>query len=46
VIAVIGLFFGAPTHFLVYAIAGPVAMLIVAALMYWGPVAPSAAERS
>ena len=46
VIAVVGLFFGAPTHFLVYAIAGPVAMLIVAALMYWGPIASSGAERS
>ncbi|GAA2988894.1 hypothetical protein JOD63_001659 [Microbacterium terrae] len=38
VIVIVATFFGAPTHFLVYAIAGPVAMLAVAALMYWGPI--------
>lgn len=38
VVAVIATFFGAPTHYLIYATVGPAAMLVVAALMTWGPL--------
>lgn len=37
-VAVVATFFGSPTHYLVYATVGPAAMLIVAALMAWGPL--------
>lgn len=45
VVAVVATFFGAPTHYLVYATVGPIAMLIVAGLMAWGPLR-TAAESS
>lgn len=38
-VAVVATFFGSPTHYLVYATVGPAAMLVVAALMAWGPAA-------
>ncbi|GAA1933597.1 hypothetical protein GCM10009775_26910 [Microbacterium aoyamense] len=37
VVACVATFFGYPTHYLVYATVGPAAMLVVAALMAWGP---------
>ncbi|GAA1843567.1 hypothetical protein ACFQZV_11160 [Microbacterium koreense] len=37
VVAVVATFIGTPTHYLVYATVGPAAMLVVAALMLWGP---------
>ena len=37
VVAVGATFIGTPTHYLVYATVGPAAMLLVAALMLWGP---------
>jgi len=46
VIVVIATFIGAPNHYLVYAIAPPLAMLSVAALMHWGPIEAISAEES